>query len=182
MDFEFNLYNVLVFTSIFSTILYILKTLLFLFAGGDVEIDADFDSVTETDTSFNFLSVQSILAFFMGFGWSGLTCLVQLHTSGKIAVIAAFIVGLIFMFLSAYLMLCVRKLNKTIKVDYNELTGSTGKAYNSFSPNGKGQIEIILNKQLTILEATNISNENIEAFSQIKVVKVEDNNIYITKG
>ena len=182
MDFEFNLYNVLVFTSIFSTILYILKTLLFLFAGGDVEIDADFDSVTETDTSFNFLSVQSILAFFMGFGWSGLACLVQLQTSGKIAVIVGFIVGLIFMVLSAYLMLCVRRLNKTIKVDYNELIGSAGKAYNSFLPNEKGQIEIILNKRLTILEAINISNENIEAFSQIKVVKVEDNNIYITKG
>ena len=35
--------------------------------GGDFEVDGDFD----TDASFSFLSVLSILAYFMGAGWSG---------------------------------------------------------------------------------------------------------------
>lgn len=177
-----NLYNVFLAVSIFSTVLYILKLAIFILVGGDAEVETDFNTVSETDISFNFLSIQSILAFFMGFGWSGLAALVQFHTSGKIALLIAIIIGLLFMFLSAYLMYSVKKLNKRIVVDYNELINKTGKAYTTFEANAEGQIEIDLNNKLSTLNAINLSDEKINAFSIIKVVKVENNQIYITKG
>lgn len=176
-----NFYNVFVAVSIFSTVFYIIKLALFILVGGDVEIDSDFDSITETETSFSFLSIQSILAFFMGFGWAGLAALSQFQSSGKIALLIAIVVGFAFMYLSAYLMFSIKKLNKKIKIDYNQLVGKTGKAYTSIEAKSEGQIEISLNNKLSILNAINNTDEKINAFTQIKVEKIEDKKIYIIK-
>ncbi|MCD7780729.1 MAG: hypothetical protein LUH05_08685 [Candidatus Gastranaerophilales bacterium] len=176
-----NLYNVFAAVSIFSTVFYVIKLAIFMLTGADAEVDAQFDTITETEVSFNFLSVQSILAFFMGFGWSGLAAVTQFELDGKIALAIAILVGSAFMFLSAYLMFGVKKLNKNIKVNLNELEGKTGKAYTSINAKSEGQIEIVLNNKLTILNAINISDEKIEAFSQVKVIKVEDDEIHIIK-
>ena len=63
-----NLSNIFAAIGIFATVFFIIKLILFSFLGGDVEVDANFDTITETDVSFNFISIQSLLAFFMGFG------------------------------------------------------------------------------------------------------------------
>lgn len=176
-----NLYNIFMYTAILSTVLYIIKMLLFLLTGGDVEVESNFDTIAETDTSFSFVSFQSILAFLMGFGWSGLACAVQFNTSYKAALLVGIIVGLAFMFLSAYLMFSIKKLNKKITLDYTTLTDKEGKAYINIPAKKEGQIEINFNNRLSILEAVNDDNEDIPAFSAIKVVRVQNNKIYVTK-
>lgn len=181
MDNLLSFNNVFIGISIFSTTLFILKLIIFMFTGGDSEVDSDFTTETETETSFTFFSVQSILAFFMGFGWTGLAAVQEFQATKLIALLAAFIVGIFFMFCSAYLMFCIKKLNHTIKKDLNELIGKYGKTYTAFEPNGQGQIQIDFNNKLTILDATNLTNEKINSFEQIKVDKVENNTIYISK-
>ena len=176
-----NLQNILIAISIFSTILYILKLIIFIFVGGDAEVDTDFDTMTETDISFNFLSVQTILAFLMGMGWSGLAAINQFHLSGRLSLAIAILVGFIFMYLTAYLMYSVKKLNQNVKDDVSTLLNKEGKAYTSVAPHAEGQIQIDLNNRLSIVNAINDSDENIEAFSRVKVIKVEDNIVYIRK-
>ncbi len=177
-----NLQNILIAISIFSTFLYILKLVIFIFVGGDTEIDSNFDVMTETDISFNFLSVQTILAFFMGMGWSGLAALVQFNLSGRASLAIAILVGFIFMYLTAYLMYSIRKLNQNVKEDITTLEGKLGKAYTSIAPHSEGQIQIDLNGRLSFMTAINDSDENIPSFTPIKVKKVENNQIYIEKG
>lgn len=181
MNEVLTIQNVFIFISIFSTVLYILKTVIFMATGGDTEVNADFDTMTDTDASFSFLSVQSLLAFFMGFGWSGLAAIQQFNATKSIAIIVAFVIGLIFMYMSAYLMCSIKKLNKTIKKDINELVNKQGRTYTSFPPKGEGQIEIVYNNKLSILDALNSSDEKIDSFTQIKVEKTENNKIYIVK-
>ena len=181
MDNLLSFNNVFIGISVFSTLLFILKLIIFIFTGGDSEVDADFTTETETETSFTFFSVQSILAFFMGFGWTGLAASQQFHAAKTLSILIAFIVGVIFMFFSAYLMFCVKKLNHTVKKDLNELTGKYGKSYTAFEANAQGQIQIDFNNKLTILDATNSTNEKINSFEQIKVDKIENNTVYISK-
>lgn len=176
-----NLQNVFLVISLFSTIFYIVKMCLFLFLGGDIEVEADFDSLTDTDPSFSFFSIQSMLAFFMGFGWVGLAALTQFDVGVLVSLVCAFLVGVFFMFLSAWLMLMIKKLDKRIVVDLNTVVGTVGKAYTSFNPKSEGQIEIVVNNKLDIWKAVNLTDEKIEAFAQIKVEKVEDNKLYIVK-
>ena len=167
--------------AVFATVLYILKLAVFLIVGGDVELEADFDSITEVETSFTFLSVQSVLAFLMGFGWCGISAIMQFSVSTQIALLIALLCGFVCMFLSAWLMFSIKKLNKTVVTDINELIGKQGKAYTDIESNGLGQIEINLNNKLSILAAVNIGEEKIEAFAPIKVEKVEDKKIYVVK-
>lgn len=181
MPEQLTIQNVFLVISLFSTVFYILKLCLFMFVGGDVEVDADFDSIHDVDPSFSFFSVQSMLAFFMGFGWVGLAMLTQLNAGTLLSVASAFVVGIIFMFVSAWLMFLIRKLDKRIVIDLNECVGKIAKAYTAFNPQSEGQVEITINNKLDILKAVNMTDEKIDAFSQVRVEKVEDNKLYIVK-
>lgn len=177
-----NLENILWTIAWFSTVLFILKLIIFAFVGGDMELEFEFDSITEAETSFGFLSIQSILAFFMAFGWCGWAALNYLNVGSKLAVVIAVVTGLFFMWFSAWLMFSIKKLNKKIVINVDELIGKTGKAYTSFAPKAEGKIEITLNNKLSILDAFNLSDEKIDSFSEIKVEKIEDKKIYIVKA
>lgn len=167
----------------FSTVLFILKLLIFSFSGVDSDLhihETDVGSV-EGDPSFTFLSVQSALAFLMGFGWLGLAGIREFGLGMKFSFLLALGVGFFFMYLSARLMYQVKKLNNIPKVDYNDCINKSGKAYNRFAPNGSGQIQIDINGRLATVSAVNASAEEINSFEQIKVVKAENNVLYIEK-
>jgi len=176
-----NLASAYFYIALVATILYVIKTFVFSIFGGDAEVHTDFDMAVETDTSFDFLSIQSILAFLMGFGWLGLACLKEWNTGVKLSLVFALIFGFILMFVSAYLMCCIKKLNKNVKKDFSVCVGKSAKAYTKISASGNGQIEIDINGQLSIEKAVNLSAEDIEAFAPVKVVKFEDNKLYIEK-
>lgn len=176
-----NLQQAFFWISLVSTVLFVLKMVIFLLFGGDAEVDVDFDSYTDADPSFSFFSVQSILAFFMGLGWMGLLLIKQATINPLMMLLISFVSGVLFMFATAYLMFCIKKLNHNVKVDLNDYVGTEGKAYTSINPNTEGQIEIVINKKLVIMPAINITEEKIEAFAPIKIEKVENNKLYIGK-
>ena len=110
------------------------------------------------------------------------TCIRQLEmTSAGISFLISFAVGFGFMFLNAYLMFLVKKLEKKVVRDKNSAVGHVGKAYTSFAPNESGQIEIEICGKLSVENAKNVTDEEISAFDQIKVVKVVDDLLYIEK-
>ena len=74
-----------------------------------------------------------------------------------------------------------KKLEHTPKVDLNELVDKTGKAYLKFAPRGAGKIEIELNSKLSVIDAYNDSDVEINVFDLIKVTRVENDNVYIVK-
>ena len=177
-----NIWQYYYYLAIFATVLFVIKLVLFSIAGVDSEVSTDFNAETDTDASFNFFSIQSILAFFMGFGWMGYGGLKQLNFTNQVQNFwIAFGVGVAFMFVSSFLMFLVRKLEKRVNKDMTSALGRMGRAYTSFSPNSTGQVEIEINGQLSVLNATNDSAENINSFDQIKVTKVVDDMLYITK-
>lgn len=176
-----NLQQAFFWISLVSTGLFVLKMVIFLLFGGESEVDVDFDSYTDADPSFSFFSVQSILAFFMGLGWMGLLLIKQATINPLMMLLISFVSGVLFMFATAYLMFCIKKLNHNVKVDLNDYVGTEGKAYTSINPNTEGQIEVVINEKLVIMPAINISEEKIEAFAPIKIEKVENNKLYIGK-
>ena len=176
-----NITNIFLAVGVFATVFYIIKMCLFLFTGGDVEVHADFTSLCDTDVSFDFISIQSILAFMMGFGWVGLAAVSQFKMSILLSVISAVVFGLIFMFLSAYLMFLIKKLDKREKIDLQDFVGTVGRAYTAFKPQSEGQIEITINDQLSVIGAINMTDEEIHAFMPVKIEKIEDNKIYIVR-
>jgi hypothetical protein len=170
------------YAGLFATILFIVKLIIFSVAGGDSEVFGDFNTETDTDVSFNFFSIQSVLAFFMGFGWMGYAGLRQLQIESQMQnLMIALGVGFIFMFVSSTLMFLAKKLEKNVVKDKSRALNKVGKAYTSFAPNGTGQIEVDINGQLTVVQATNTSDVPINSFDSVVVTAVKDDMLYITK-
>ena len=177
-----SIWKIYYYVALFATIVFVIKLALFATVGGDSEVMADFNSEVDTDCSFNFISVQSVIAFFMGFGWMGYAALKQFDLSQWVSFGIAFAVGVVFMFLTAYLMFLVKKLEKRVSKDKSTAVGQLGKAYTSFAPKATGQVEVEINGQLTVVNAINDTDEQINSFDVIKVTRVVDDILYIEKN
>lgn len=109
-----NIIRTYKYIAIFSTIFFIIKFIIFSFIGENTHLSGDFDTA-DTETFFDFFSIQSILAFLMGFGWIGLASFSQWCLSASISVLLSVITGIVFMFLSHYLMLKVKDFYEVLK-------------------------------------------------------------------
>ncbi|GHU18396.1 hypothetical protein FACS189472_06670 [Alphaproteobacteria bacterium] len=171
--------------ALISTVLFVLKLFVFSFLDFDSEaasdIGDDVGDAAQHHDSFTFLSLQSILAFLMGFGWIGLAGVLEWRLETWSSFLVAVAVGAVFMALSVWLMFQVKKLNKVRESDLNKSVNRVGIAYTRFSPNGVGQIQMELDGKLSVVDATSKFSEDINAFEQIRVVAVENNVIYIEK-
>lgn len=176
-----TIWQVYYYIALFSTLVFLIKLVIFATVGGDSEVVADFNSEMDTDCSFNFISVQSVIAFFMGFGWMGYAALKQFALSQLMSLGSAFAVGLIFMFLTAWLMFMVKKLEKRVTKDKTTAIGKVGKAYTNIAPHSSGQIEIEINGQLSVVNAFNNTDEQINSFDVVKVTRVVDDILHIER-
>ena len=158
------------------TAFFIIKLLIFSLCGMD---DGSGDLIgTDVDTEFNFISLQSIIAFLMGFGWLGYAA-IKWGFSGKISVLFALAGGIILMALSAYMMFSMKKLNSTPKYDLSTCVDKTGTSYTKFEPKSLGKIQIEFNGRLQTFDAWNDTDNLIESFKQIKVTRVEADKIFV---
>ena len=85
------------------------------------------------------------------------------------------------MILNASLMFAVKKLEKNVKKDKATALNQIGKAYTNFAPRGLGQIEVVINGQLSVVNASNKTDEQINSFDRVKVVEVSGDMLYIEK-
>lgn len=173
--------NLFFYVAVISTICFIIKAILYIMAGADVEITSDFTSITEHDIHFAYFSLETIFSFCMGFGWGGLVAIKQFNFSITTSVIIAFIIGAIFFFISLFLMKFIRSFEHIVKVDPKEAIGQIAKAYTNLESNSQGQIQLTLNSKLCIKQAFNATNEQIKAFDSVKIVKFENNMLYVEK-
>jgi membrane-bound ClpP family serine protease len=175
-----NFSNICFYMGLVALVVLLLKT--FLPFDADTEVTGDFNTLTDTDSSFNLFSIDSILSFFMCFGWMGWWMHNYNHASFKLCMLVATISGLLGMFLFAFLFAQIKKLEFVPKNDLKELIDKTGKSYTKFTPKGNGQIQIEFNSKLATLDATSLDEAEINSFELIKVVKVENDIVYIQKA
>ena len=177
---DVNFTNVALLCAILGTFVFLVKTFLPIDFGS--EVTADFNIMTETDASFNFLTIESVAAFFMCSGWVGWYALNFMHLSIKLSALLAVVSGAIGMLFFVWLIAQSKKLEHIPTANPQELVDRIGKAYMNFAPKGSAKIQIEYHGELATLDAINESEEEIKAFENIKVVKVENNQIYIVKG
>ena len=121
-----------------GTLLFVIRLALASFGGGDAEFDTDLDSGVDSDASFSFFSLLSILAFFMGAGWMGLACRLDFEMGSLGSAMSATGFGLGMMLLASGLTYATRRLNKRIDYDMQTAIGRTGRAYVTIPEKGQG--------------------------------------------
>lgn len=152
---------------------------LFMVFGGD---DGDFGEQVSSDFSFKFFSTQTTLAFFMGFGWAGITSTVKWKLPEWQAVLIAFGFGVLLMSFSAMLLYQIRKLNHTSTMSLYSALGVKGKVYTRIPPagEGEGRIQVQVTGILKVISAVSMEEE-IESFTEVEVIGVKDKDTVIVR-
>ena len=159
-----------------SSVVLTLQMLLAMF-GGDMDgLDSDVDIPdTGEGGATGILSIRTIGAFFTGFGWSGAAMLQAGHGTG-----AATFVGLtvwsIFMALIFYLMSYLHSLRQEGTINYANAVGKIGSVYLPIPPHRKGigQIEVLVQGRLKIVQAISDNDEKIGNRVAVRVTELVD--------
>jgi len=174
--------------AIASLLLYLLKIGLLFIGGSDsvdtVDVfDTDFHDAASQD-SFSIFSTQSILAFLMGSTWTILSCKHSFQLSQGLSWFCGIGFGSLMMLFSAYLLAKINKLNSQSKFDINKAIGKVGQVYLPVPAKGKGfgQVELAVDGRKRIFKACSISDDVIEAFARVIVVKVENGNLLVKRS
>ncbi len=159
-----------------SFIILIQVLLMFLGIGADMEVD-DVSGADGGDPSdgLHLLSVRTITAFFMGFGWTGVIALRNSYIL-EIALIFAIFVGLTFMAVIFYLLKSLHSLRESGTLDYQNAIGASGVVYTPIPPHesGAGQVEITIQGRLCCVHAYTTSEEKLLSKSRVKVIDLVD--------
>ncbi|MFK7822623.1 MAG: hypothetical protein AB8G05_00585 [Oligoflexales bacterium] len=166
-----------------STLFFVLKLLLSFWGIGSDDFELDHSSHEfESIEAFKFLSLQGVLAFLMGSGWMGLALRYEYEFSFTSAVLGAFSLGLILMFISSFALFQVSKLNHKPNPSSQVEIGSRGRAYISIPKNGtgSGKIQVTIGERLQVINALS-EDSFIPSGSNIYVSKVSDSGIVWVK-
>jgi len=140
--------------------------------GGGISVDAD----------FNLISVRSIIAFFSMFGWAG----VLLLNAGKAiwtAVVLSSVSGFVGMFVVAYLLYQLSKLDESGTTDLTDALFETGEVYLSIPPakSGPGKVHLKLKGALKELDAITEGN-GLPTGASVRILEVLDNNTLLVES
>lgn len=164
-----------------GTTFFVIRLVLALFFGGDGDIDGDL-SAAGGDGAFNMFSILSILAFFMGAGWMGLTCRIDWDLGSMASAAAATGFGFILMMMASGLMAITRKLNRVVEYDPASAVGRTANVYMTIPEKGagRGKIQVSVSGRLKTMDA--ISNgPRISEFTSVTVLSIRDDGTFVVE-
>ncbi len=166
---------------IISTFTLIVQAVLMMIGGdggdgADVDVDTpDTDGLGEHPSDLNVLSVKTIIAFFMGFGWMGVICL-ENNYSLELTILLSSTVGLIFLSMIYYLMKSLYGLRDSGNIHYKNAIGHIANVYIPIPPNrsGAGQVELMVQGRVRFVSAFTPSTQKINSNTRVKVVDIID--------
>lgn len=165
-----------------GTIFFLLRLLLALFIGDSGDVDGDLADVGGGDGAFSLFSLLSILAFFMGAGWMGLTCRIDWGLGSMVSAAASTGFGLVLMLMASGLMAFARSLNQTIEYDLETAVGHTASVYMSIPERGagRGKIQVTVSGRMKTMDAIS-TGPPISEFKSVKVLEVRDDGIFVVE-
>jgi hypothetical protein len=149
-------------------LLQILLTLVGIGHHGDVDLSGHADH----DSGIGLLTVRTVTAFFVGFGWTGAIMLNHGY-SITAAIIAGAATGAVFLLTTWFLIRNLLRLQSSGgNVDYNNALGSVGTVYTTIpaGEGGGGQLELMIQGRLMMAEAYTKATWNLKPNSKAKVV------------
>lgn len=166
-----------------ASVLYMTMNVLMIFGGDHSDHSFTHHHTGDhipSDVAFKFFSIQTVLAFFMGFGWAGITSMVSWKLPLWQALLIASGFGFFLMCFSYFLLSKVRKLNHTPTVNLYASLGSRGKVYTNIPESDEGKVEVNVSGSLKIVNAVSAEGA-IESFTEIEVVGVKNKETLIVK-
>jgi hypothetical protein len=133
----------------------------------------DHPDLAAHSTGLGLLSVRTVVAFFVGFGWAGVVTL-GLGLSPVPAVLTAFGVGVMFLLTVFQIMRTILRLSDTGNVDLSNAVGQTGTVYLPIPAKcaGVGQIQVVVQGRLREVQAATDGEDALPVGLPVQVVKM----------
>lgn len=134
------------------------------------------------DVPVSVFSVRTVLAFFVGFGWTGVVMLrSEVALLPTIAVATG--VGILFLLVVFWLMTMIYRLSESGTVDYRNAQGQAGTVYLPIPAqgSGQGQVQLVVQGRMRELPAVTEEAESLPTGTRVRVVKVLDGNTVVVK-
>lgn len=148
-----------------------------------VGLDADLDSEVsfDHDSGFSLISVRSLIAFAMFFGWGGIGALSAGFRAPQVAMIA-FLIGFLAMVAVAYVFAQLLKLQESGTVDINEALEKEGEVYLTIPGNkaGLGKISLSLSGKTMEFDAVT-AQDTLPTGMKVKVKNIDKGNVMLVE-
>jgi hypothetical protein len=147
--------------------------------GGDFDasaVDATGDGHDSTEV-FKVLSIQSIVAFLMGFGWGGLGGLRGAGWEFPTALVSALVGGVAMVWLLSWLLKLVYDLQSTGTVSIQSAVDAEGDVYVTVPARGSGvgQVRVIISERQRIYNAIS-EDQPLPTNTRVRVTRVNEDN------
>lgn len=179
------------FLAIVSSVIFIIQAIM-TFVGFDSDADIELadapDAIPESGDAdfdadgFHLISVKSVVSFILGFGWTGVLFWDTIESPLWLGLLA-FIIGMVFMSLIAFLLFQVKKLDKDNTFRVEKIIGMNAEVYLRIPANRKdtGKIIVSLNGSMHELEALT-DGEELATGAKVKIsAKVDGETVIVEK-
>lgn len=170
-----------------GSLFFFLRVLLVLVAGvggedlGDLGGDEGVDGM-ETEGNLKMLSFNTIAVFLMMFGWMGLTAYLQFGWGAWLSSIISVAVGLVSMFVTAWVFSQFRKLeSEGASFDIQQTVGQTAEVYQKIPKSGAGKIQITVDGILREVMAESLEGQAIDSFQMVEITGVRNQGLVLVK-
>ena len=162
-------YTIAIATS-FILFLQFIMLLVGLDGDGDFDMDGDGGDLGHGDGGTNLFSMRAIVAFFTGFGWTGVTAL-EAGWGLFGATMASFVVGLLFMGMILLIIRGLYSLQADGTLNYANAIGQAGSVYAPIGANMSrpGQVEVMVQGRLRTVSALTRSDRSLSTGERVKV-------------
>jgi hypothetical protein len=172
--------------AIAGTAVFLLKITFMMIGVDDADIGSDPIDVHHGDATdaFKILSIQSIAAFCMGFGWGGVAALHGLHWSWPTSVAAGIGCGLILMYVLALGLKGMHDMQSSGNVTLDMVNGAQGRVYISVPEDGRGrgQVRLVVGTTEKIVQAVSADGP-LPTGTAVRVTAVnEDNTVTVVRA
>lgn len=171
-------------TAIVASAIFLVQTVLTLI-GMDVHADMDFDftdgDTMDTGGAVSLFSIRSLVNFFFGFGWAGVTFVNTLPKTWMVYT-ASVLVGLCFSLLYVFIRKKLLKLERNGAMKIRDAVGKVGSVYLRIPANGsgKGKVQLSINGSIHELDAMTDGPE-LKSGTQVEVLSVNGNVLNVQK-
>lgn len=170
--------------AIIASAIFAIQAILTLI-GMDTDADMDFNftdgDTMDTGGAMSLFSIRSMVNFFFGFGWAGVTFFGSLEPLWLVYLVSV-LIGMLFSFCCILLGKKLLKLERNGAMNINECIGMEGNVYLRIPAErkGKGKLQISINGSIHELDAMT-NGEELKSGSLARVSAIESN-VLIVEG
>ena len=163
--------------AVVASVIFLVQMVLTLIGMDSSDVDVDFDGANTMDLGggLNLFTIKNLMGFLVGFGWTGV-CFYDTITSPVLLIVAAVVVGLLFVGIFVLIYKQTKKLEHNGAFQIEEVKGTTVSVYLRIPAQGagKGKVQVSQNGSIHELDALTYGEE-IPSGAKVKVVEIVDN-------